>query len=74
VVEEMARRLSMVTRRELKQAVGERYRAAGRLERRQISGWYLLYPSATHKSNPDSTPRSHNGTLTAPTAPRGGLR
>src|SRR6266478_9579833 len=32
----MARRLSMTTRRELKQAVGERYRAAGRWERRQI--------------------------------------
>src|ERR1700758_3571169 len=32
----MARRLSMATRRELKQAVGERYRAAGRWERRQI--------------------------------------
>jgi hypothetical protein len=36
VVEEMARRLSMTTRRELKQAVGERYRVAGRWERRQI--------------------------------------
>jgi len=36
VVEEMARRLSMATRRELKQAVGERYRVAGRWERRQI--------------------------------------
>src|SRR6266478_2908319 len=32
----MARRLSMATRRELKQAVGERYRAAGRWERRQL--------------------------------------
>src|SRR6516225_12467612 len=32
----MARQLSMATRRELKQAVGERYRAAGRWERRQI--------------------------------------
>ncbi|HJZ17358.1 MAG TPA: transposase family protein [Stellaceae bacterium] len=32
----MARRLSMATRRELKQAVGERYRVAGRWERRQI--------------------------------------
>ncbi len=36
MVEEMARQLSMATRRELKQAVGERYRAAGRWERRQI--------------------------------------
>jgi hypothetical protein len=35
-VEEMARRLSMATRRELKMAVGERYRAAARWERRQI--------------------------------------
>ena len=37
MVEEMARQLSMATRRELKEAVGERYRAArkGR-ERRQI--------------------------------------
>src|ERR1700756_833170 len=32
----MTRRLSMATRQELKQAVGERYRAAGRWERRQI--------------------------------------
>jgi hypothetical protein len=32
----MARQLSMATRRELKQAVGERHRAAGRWERRQI--------------------------------------
>jgi hypothetical protein len=32
----MARRLSMATRRELKMAVGKRYRAAGRWERRQI--------------------------------------
>jgi len=32
----MARQLSMATRRELKQAVGERYLAAGRWERRQI--------------------------------------
>ena len=30
------RRLNMATRRELKQAVGERYRAAGPWERRQI--------------------------------------
>jgi hypothetical protein len=30
------RRLSMATRRELKEAVGERYRAAGRWERRQL--------------------------------------
>ncbi|MGO9604168.1 MAG: hypothetical protein ACLQAT_12345 [Candidatus Binataceae bacterium] len=32
----MARQLSMATRRELKQAIGERYRAAGLWERRQI--------------------------------------
>jgi hypothetical protein len=32
----MVRRLSMATRRELKQAVGERYRAASQWERRQI--------------------------------------
>jgi len=32
----MAGRLSMATRRELKQAIGERYRAASRRERRQI--------------------------------------
>jgi len=37
VVEEMARQLSMATRRELKEAVGERYRAAKRgRERQQI--------------------------------------
>ncbi len=32
----MARRLSMATRRELKEAIGQRYRAAGSWERRQI--------------------------------------
>src|SRR5260370_24106644 len=32
----MARRLSMATRRELKEAIGQRYRAAGGWERRQI--------------------------------------
>src|ERR1700740_2030025 len=32
----MARRLSMATRRELKQAIGERYRAASQWERRQL--------------------------------------
>src|SRR5712691_3086926 len=32
----MARRLSMATRRELKEAIGQRYRAAGGQERRQI--------------------------------------
>lgn len=36
MVNEMKRQLSMATRRELKQAVGERYRAAGSWERRQI--------------------------------------
>src|SRR5580693_4241338 len=32
----MARQLSMATRRELKAAIGQRYRAAGRWERRQL--------------------------------------
>src|SRR5271170_5796275 len=32
----MARRLSMATRRELKEAIGQRYRTAGRWERRQL--------------------------------------
>src|SRR5712691_8253707 len=32
----MARQLSMATRRELKEAIGQRYRAAGGQERRQI--------------------------------------
>src|SRR5215467_3601768 len=32
----MARQLSMATRRELKEAIGQRYRAAGGWERRQI--------------------------------------
>src|SRR5580692_11999138 len=32
----MARLLSMATRRELKEAIGQRYRAAGRWERRQL--------------------------------------
>ena len=36
MVEEMARRLSMATRRELKEAIGQRYRTAGRWERRQL--------------------------------------
>ena len=36
MVEEMARQLSMATRRELKRVMGERYLAAGRWERRQI--------------------------------------
>jgi hypothetical protein len=36
VAKDMARRLRMATRRELKQAIGERYRAAGGWERRQI--------------------------------------
>ena len=36
VAEDMARRLSMATRRELKEAIGQCYRAAGRWKRRQI--------------------------------------
>jgi hypothetical protein len=36
VAEEMARQLSMASRRELKEAIGQRYRAAGGWERRQI--------------------------------------
>ena len=36
VAKAMARRLSMATRREIKRVIGERYRAAGRWERRQI--------------------------------------
>ena len=35
-----------------------------------IAGWYLLYPPATQKGGPDSTPCFHGGRLMVPTAAR----